>query len=509
MKKNNGNGKKNYPGKLAESSVFYAAIPDPRKPIDISGPEIYAVPEENQIRIPVVFDYTEFHPDYLDEDSWWYYDIETNTVHVMISETLRARFVELMEKENLTKEENNELDAYKVIVNSLPVSASEKAVERYAAYIYKFLEDQAHSPEESNESDIDNPEKKKYRTKSKAGDVAEVPAKMPLITNQTYINAMTYNDDNAAYLQPLKSADGLMFKDNKLFFDGLPASTARISHLYTKDNIEEFDLPLLRVFYAIILNKFKQTWVEDRSIDETITIYYPDLARQMGKNMNISRTDVEATINSILSFRNIMGITEKGNNILPVLVYMGEDREKNTITFASPYIVKIIKDLYKASIRKNKQGLAMKKKDGSPQMLPAYTYLPSLTLAKERNKKAVEIVCIVVPVIENAGSHGTPHISARTIIERNQMLKQSLENTSDTSNQNKILKRAFSKAWELLVTQTDLAVKYKNIQLPVIPDSSVKDPKEKRRLEREFRSKWIPTMSTLDMIFEFPHEGKN
>ena len=88
------------------------------------------------------------------------------------------------------------------------------------------------------------------------------------------------------------------------------------------------------------------------------------------------------------------------------------------------------------------------------------------------------------------------------------MLKQSLENTSDTSNQNKILKRAFSKAWELLVTQTDLSVKYKNIQLPIIPNSSIKDPKEKKRLEREFRTKWIPTMSNLDMVFEFPHEGK-
>ena len=508
MEKDHGNGKKKYPGKLAESGVFYVSIPDPRMPINTLEHGLYEIPAENQIRIPVIFDYTEFDPNYLDGDSWWNFDTETNITHVMVGETLRARFVNLMEKEKLTKEENNELDTYKVIMNSLPATAAGKALERYASYLYKILENQEYDAGESDKTDAENAEKKEYRTKAKAGDVAEVPAKMPLITNQTYINAMTYNDDNAAYLQPLKSADGLMFKDNKLFFDGLPASTARIKHLYTKDNIEEFDLPLLRVFYAVILNKFKQTWIEDKSIDETITIYYPDLARQLGKSMNISRKDVEATINSILSFRNIMGITEKGNNILPVLVYMGEDREKNTITFASPYIVKIIKDLYKASIRKNKQGLAMKKKDGSPQMLPAYTYLPSLTLAKERNKKAVEIVCIVVPVIENAGSHGTPHISARTIIERNQMLKQSLENTSDTSNQNKILKRAFGKAWELLVTQTDLSVKYKNIQLPIIPNSSIKDPKEKKRLEREFRTKWIPTMSNLDMVFEFPHEGK-
>ena len=31
---------------------------------------------------------------------------------------------------------------------------------------------------------------------------------------------------------------------------------------------------------------------------------------------------------------------------------------------------------------------------------------------------------------------------------------------------------------------------------------------EKKRQEKEFQSKWIPTMSNLDMVFEFPHEGK-
>lgn len=493
---------KNYPGKLAESEIIDIPVYDPVLPIIASVPIEELAKNSKKIDVHVIIDFTNFPPSYWDGDDWWYYDIENNAVHVMLWKVVWDKYVELgnkIKEDKLTDEEFEELKGFQTLITHYPQLAAEEAYSQYKADICR-------TPDAMS-SDMTN-QKKQYRTKSKAGDVAEIPAKMPLITNQMYINAMTYNDDNAAYLQPLKSADGLMFKDNKLFFDGLPASTARIKHLYTKDNIEDFDLPLLRVFYAIILNKFKQTWVEDRSIDETITIYYPDLAKQLGKSMNISRTDVEATINSILSFRNIMGITEKGNNILPVLVYMGEDREKNTITFASPYIVKIIKDLYKASIRKNKQGLAMKKKDGSPQMLPAYTYLPNLTLAKERNKKAVEIVCIVVPIIENAGTHGTPHVSARTIIERNQMLKQSLENTSDTSNQNKILKRAFSKAWELLVTQTDLSVKYKNIQLPIIPNSSIKDPKEKKRLEREFRTKWIPTMSNLDMVFEFPHEGK-
>ena len=51
-----------------------------------------------------------------------------------------------------------------------------------------------------------------------------------------------------------------------------------------------------------------------------------------------------------------------------------------------------------------------------------------------------------------------------------------------------------AKAWELLRTQTLLTKCYKNIKLP--------DPKAS-----DF-CKYIPTTSTLDTIYEFPHEGK-
>ena len=93
-------------------------------------------------------------------------------------------------------------------------------------------------------------------------------------------------------------------------------------------------------------------------------------------------------------------------------------------------------------------------------------------------------------VIEQAGNN-TPHITARNIIYRNPLLKQALEKAKNNRSRNIVLQRAFSKAWELLKTHTDILAKYKNIQLP---DAS--DPK------------CIPTLNTLDMVFEFPHKGK-
>lgn len=481
--------------KTAVSADKLLTIQVPFGPAIDYGNGLIEVPKESMIDIKIAFDFTEDKPPFGINDDWWHVDQETGIVHVQFHEASRKRYIELMDKkfaeDELSHEEASELETLEVMLNVLPQTAGSKAVLQNAE-LYKALQKESEVIEEAPKE-----EKKEYRTKAKAGEVAEVPSQMPLITNPTYQNAITYNEDDKAYLQPLTSADGLVFENGMLYFEGLPATSARLAHLYTKDNIEEFNLPMLRVFYAIILKKFQKTWNEDKSVDEVLTFYYPDLAKQLGKSSNISQEHINSTINTILSFQNIMGIIDKGkrgNDILPVLVFLGNDTEANTIKFASPYMLRVIQDVYKASIRKSKVGLPMLNKDGSPKLLPSHTYIPNLKLGKERNQKAVEIVCIIMTTIEQAGNH-VPHISARTIVERNQLLKQSIDNTTRLSNKNTYLERAFSKAWQLLRTHTDILERYKNIQLP--------DPKDK-----DFKVKYIPTMSTLDMVFEFPHEGK-
>lgn len=488
--------------KIGYSDPFTIKVPHSGTMAHDYGNGLIEIPQDQLWEVTVRFLYIEDEVSYAESD-YWNYNEKDNTVYVKINNAFRLRYLECMKKKmdglELSREEELVIEDFEVITQSVSRHAAEKAMEQFEdrmkIYAAALSETKADTEEVIEVEATEPEEKKEYRTKAKAGDVAEIPSKMPLITNSTWQNAMTYNDDDTAYLQPLSSVEGLTYEYGRLILGGLPATAAQIKHLYTKDNIENFDLPLLRVFYAVILNQFAKTWKEDKSVDEVITIYYPDLAKQIGKGSNISRSDVEKTISSILSFRNIIGITEKGNNILPVLVYLGEDREKNTISFASPYMLKVIKDLSKASVRKSKQGLDIVDKNGMPKMLPAYTYIPDMALAKEKNKKAVEIVCIVVTTIEQAGSHGTPHISAKTIIERNPLLKQSIDNATRLSNKNTFLARSFEKAWELLRTKTNIMERYKNIKLP--------DPKAK-----DFKLKYIPTMSTLDMVFEFPHEGK-
>ena len=153
-------------------------------------------------------------------------------------------------------------------------------------------------------------------------------------------------------------------------------------------------------------------------------------------------------------------------------------------------MTQLIKRIYNVSIKKDAKGLPIIKKNGEALLDASHSYLIKSSIVKERNKRAVEIVIVVVTTIEQAGKY-TPHLKAKTIIERIPQLQESLDKAKTNSDKNKILKRAFTKAWELLGTQTELRTKYPTIELP--------DPNN---------PKYIPTMATIDMVFQFPHKEK-
>lgn len=100
----------------------------------------------------------------------------------------------------------------------------------------------------------------------------------------------------------------------------------------------------------------------------------------------------------------------------------------------------------------------------SPETCPAHSYVVKASIAGERNKKAAEVVCALAPLIEQAGGK-LPDITYDELIDRCPSLKAAI-NTAAVADVNKLLKRTFSKAWELLRTQTILVEKYKGIQLP-------------------------------------------
>lgn len=332
---------------------------------------------------------------------------------------------------------------------------------------------------------------KQYRTRAKAEKPDTLPSTIPIITLNKYQNAISLYQQGSAYLQPLRSVDGLAFDNGKLFFNGMPFSTAKLQELRTKEGIENIDLPLLRTFYGIILQNFERTFYNNKQLQESVKVYVPDLAAYLGKSRNISKTDIKNIMDKVSSFQTVVGIIKQVKNgriyenILPVLLFTGYNEANNTISFSSPYMNQVIQDLYDVSIKRDKKQQPKLKKNGEPQTVATHSYLIKSSIGKERNKKAAEIVVTVVTLIEQAGNN-IPQIKAGTIIDRNPLLKESIEKTKSRTNQNLMLNRAFTKAWELLRTQTRLTEVYKDIQ---IPDK-------------------VPTMGNLDMVFTFPHNGK-
>lgn len=340
-------------------------------------------------------------------------------------------------------------------------------------------------------------EKKEYRTRAKAqeaGAYSEIPASLAIPTAANYQYSMSLYQSGNAYLQPLTSTDGLKFKNGKIYFDGMQqVSEVELQNMKTKEGIENIDLALLRVFYSIILTAFEAS--KCKELKDVITLFVPDLAEYLGLQRNLNKKNIDGVIAKVQSFHNIVGILHGTRNgkpsqsIYPVLNFEGYDDKKNTIAFSSPYMNHVIRTVYNVTIRRGKDGKPRLKKNGDPLRLVSHSYLVHGSITKQKNKAAVENVNIIVTLIEQAGDN-VPRIKASTIIERNPQLQNRLE--ADSSHKAQLLKRVFSKTWELLRTETDLQRVYKDIQLP--------DPKAPA---------FIPTVKNLDsLVFTFPHGGK-
>lgn len=338
-----------------------------------------------------------------------------------------------------------------------------------------------------------------YRTREKArqeGAIVEAPKTMPIVTLQNYQYSMSLYQSGGAYLQPLSSTDGLKFKNGKMYFDGAKmkeVSEVELQNMKTKEGIENIDLSTLRIFYSIILTQFETT--NCSALQDVLTMSVPTLAEFIGLQSNLNKKDIARVIEKTQSYHNVIGVLHGTRNgkpvqsLYPVLNFEGYNDKTNTISFSSPYMNYVIKTVYNLSVRKTKDGKKKLKKNGEPLRLPSHSYLIDSSIAKERNKAAVENVILIVQGIEQAGGKSY-HIAASTLVERNIQLAERLQN--DPQHRAQLLKRVFTKTWELLRTKTRLAEAYKDIELP--------DPKDPA---------YIPTVKGLSsMVFEIKHNGK-
>ncbi len=322
----------------------------------------------------------------------------------------------------------------------------------------------------------------KYRTKKRAkaeGAVTKAPKDLAILTAKRFQYSMSFYQAGDAYLQQLREMEGLRFEDGKLFFNDAEVSQAELRDLRTKEGIQNIDLMTLRFYYSLIFHEFQKTG----NLQDIIAVSVPVLT---GRN-NPNNADVEAVIEKVQSYHNITGVIND-ESYYQVLNFEYYDKETNIIAFSSPYMNYVIKKVYNVSIKRDKSGNPLFNKSGEPIVLPSYSFLIDSSIERERNKAAAENVVILVSLIEQAGNN-LPRIKASTLIERNVQLAERLANSS---NPRILLKRTFTKTWELLRKKTRLEAVYKDIKLP--------DPKNPA---------FIPTIGNLEeIVFEFPHNGK-
>ena len=488
--------------KISYSDPFTIKVPHSNTKVIDHGNGLIEIPQDQLWEVTVRFLYVEDEVNYLNGD-YWTYNEKDNTVYVKINNPSRLRYLECMKKKidgmKLTREEELVIEDFKVITQGVSRNAAEKAMIQYedSMKLYATALSETTDVKEDTVKAAKHP-KKEYRTKKNAGACTDkLPTSLAIITNDQYKGGLGLSQTGGAYLYPLATTDGLSYDGKNLFFKGLPTSEATLKEI-NKDKdiaIDYIDLPLLRMFYSIILSDFEANARQFGVVNETVTVYVPELATLFGKGRNISKNDINTIIDKTSSFQTIYGILKDPQRpsgigtAVPLLVWLGYDEPSNSIKFASPYMTELIKRIYNVSIRRDKKGVPKLKKNGEPLLEASHSYLVKSNIVKERNKRAAEIVMVVVTTIEQAGNH-TPHLKARTIVERVPQLQNAINKLSSQSDKNKLLKRAFTKAWELLRTQTNLQDKYPTIILP--------DPKNPRD---------IPTMTTLDkLVFDFPHK---
>ena len=325
-----------------------------------------------------------------------------------------------------------------------------------------------------------------YRTTAKAiegGAVSDVPRYLATLSLKGYEKALGLTAENAgksnAYIQALLpgSLDKLKYEDGILSVDGYSEiSEAEIINFQSKEVPETLDMPLLTLYYSIILQEYEKNKSFTPGGVKTVKVPVQKLADAMGIKGHLSGPDIERLIARTESFHDLIGVLKDANgrsapSRYPVLTFQGYNRQDNTISFSGPYLSHLV-------------GKAIEYDQSKTLRHDVHTYLIKTTAVKASNDtRAYEIVTAVVQGITQVGEKKTYHIKASTLVDRCELLKAALQR--DPKHKTQTLKRVFTKAWKMLREDTTLAGNR------VLPDPD--NPKD------------IPTASNLNsLVFEFP-----
>ena len=394
----------------------------------------------------------------------------------------------------------------------------------------ELLSTQPQAMPEGNSDDDNEDQKKEYRTRNKAGTTTPTVNSLAVITDPKYRHALTGVKDKTAYLLPVSRAFANAFAASlaKSMADPrIPNTTGGLNlsddqFCFASSNpelIASFDFPMLGAIYSVILNTI-QTQIENaRDPDEimrvladtydnpnVIEMRLTDFRTMIGATTHLNEKQSDEAVKKLQTFNQVIGIhiVHSGKktyiNSYAVMLWHKTDTQTGKISFSSPYLNLIARTTLKNSLKlidctpsRPRMTAA-----GRPVMRASHSHALSTSLTSERNQGAVEIVYYLTFLIESSGPKAWPSATARTILNECPALKWNIEHTKTTGEQNRKLRRAFSRAWEIMQdpaytsihqTRDDLKAQTETPTMKNLDQLTFylrkDDPAEKRALERK------------------------
>lgn len=329
----------------------------------------------------------------------------------------------------------------------------------------------------------------------RAGNLVSAGFYQYVISDKKYQGALTTQANKNAYIA-LMNPDffkRLDFENGTVMFD---KETAGIVKQYSKGkytDVQDLDFPLLQQLYTAAVKS------NIRHDAFTITVSLPQFFREMG--IEVSKGNAPNIMGKLHSFENCVGIMPGTQTVSKLFSIIQLDMKNQTMTFAVPYIMKLSEVLAEKNHveKKTRQGALI------DYQQPYHNTLVHSSIAKERNKTAVELVYLIttglmqrgyLPDIQTYRKKGaktqypervTYSISFRSLINNAPLLRRRIQSYKETSNKNNALRRAFEKAYQLIDKKTDAAEWFVDLH----------------------GNRIIPTMATLDDELTFTHNGRN
>lgn len=309
------------------------------------------------------------------------------------------------------------------------------------------------------------------------------------ITHPDYQYALTSYRNKTAYMRKLNGSifDKLKFNEQGQLNLPPDAEEEIGSALKRVPDTQGFDTSLVQQIFTAVYRAAKSITTI------TITIHIPTFCREMGIDVYGKKAnDILPKLKVLEECLGVLG----DNKYYAVLTLIELDSKADTMTFAAPYMNKILMEIA--------ENPAVKKETKTVHYeIEGYSWLIHSTIVSEKNEPAKQIVNrLIAGLLRRGGKSDSKlaqnrdrdkvsrqvmySVSCATLIDEVPILHQRIAQGT-TADKNKKLKRAFAGAYNLLKTRTDVYKYFIDLHVEEV----------------------IPTMTTLNMKMIITHKGLN